>query len=418
MSSQNVILQPGDSITVSAAATPAPVPTPVPTPIPTPTPIPIPVPAPTPSPIPGAQFNIGDLIVLTQDGVTVRSDVNGTPIGVQPIGAKGTIVGGPGLGSNGSIRYNTNFATGADGWVGQENMALQSAAPVPVPPPVPVTPDPTRIPFRASGGDDTVAFQKALNAGKPLQLFAESYNLSPVSVPANADVLATGAIINDTDKYASGDCMLNFSAGSGAKWQGGTLNMMHSFAASSQDHSQYRHGIRIDGADNISILAVAVIGTGGDGFYARKCTNVVFDGCSASKCFRNGMSLTGQMKGVWVKNCNFSNNRDYSQAQIADGLDIEPNNPADFVLDTHIINCVFDNNEEAGLKLSDYFLNDNQQGGVVQQPFTVEVSNCKGSNPGSKYGTYTITGGKDGPVPLALTGSGNLDNGAAVSFPS
>jgi hypothetical protein len=153
-----------------------------------------------------------------------------------------------------------------------------------------------------------------------------------------------------------------------------------------------------------------------DCFYIREASNVLIDGFKANNPVRNGGSVTGQVNNITIQDCDLGGAQNFSGSQIADGLDIEPNSPADFVLGLHILNNNFHDNQEYGLKLSDWFLNDNSQGGVVKQPFTVEIRGNQAFN--NTRGGYTVTGGKDGFVPLALAGSGNTENGKAVSFPN
>src|SRR6266478_6506611 len=61
--------------------------------------------------------------VKTTGTANVRSGPSGsaTQVGTQPIGALGTVVGGPIVDSTGDklTRYNVDFDTGVDGWVAQ-----------------------------------------------------------------------------------------------------------------------------------------------------------------------------------------------------------------------------------------------------------------------------------------------------------
>jgi hypothetical protein len=180
---------------------------------------------------------------------------------------------------------------------------------------------------------------------------------------------------------------------------GAQLQMPHSYAASIADGSQYRHGVRIGGggASGVHVSGLAVSQAGGDGFYVRECTNVLLDGVSGSACQRNGCSITGQVDGVTVQNSDFSNQQDLSGAGIADGIDVEPNVPGDYIRNVSILNCTFRNNQQRGLFISLYFLNSSSE------TATVNVSGCSSSGSGVEdFGVNTDNGGT-----IHLTGGGN-----------
>ncbi len=108
--------------------------TPTPTPVP---PISLPIPGVPVPPIATPRFMTGDMI-RTTSAVNVReySTVqDGQFLGVQKVGAQGTIIGGP-LTVNGFTRWNIDFTTGVDGWV-VSNYIVEVSQTVPTPTPVP-----------------------------------------------------------------------------------------------------------------------------------------------------------------------------------------------------------------------------------------------------------------------------------------
>lgn len=112
------------SVVASTEPAPAPIVAPAPTPAPEPAPTPTPTPAPAPTPAPEVvvtpspkTITIGSTVYTTAR-LNVRSSASATArrIGVQPLGAKGVVVGGP-TKSGDYTWWKVNFATGADGWV-------------------------------------------------------------------------------------------------------------------------------------------------------------------------------------------------------------------------------------------------------------------------------------------------------------
>lgn len=84
---------------------------------------------------PLSAFSLGDRIQVSKDTM-VRSSgaLAATLLGVQTAGSIGTIVGGPvGPDSNNIIWWQVDFATGVDGWTGQDNYVKTVSSP-PVPP--------------------------------------------------------------------------------------------------------------------------------------------------------------------------------------------------------------------------------------------------------------------------------------------
>lgn len=133
--------------------TPTPAPTATPTPQPTPTPPqPTPTPAPTATPTPPPEFVIGARIELTATETNVRSSPgikSDNLVGTQAEGVLGTLLEGPAtVSTDPHTWWRSNFDTGVDGWIGEDNFKSSNApAPTPKPTPTPPpTPTPTPVP--------------------------------------------------------------------------------------------------------------------------------------------------------------------------------------------------------------------------------------------------------------------------------
>ena len=268
--------------------------------------------------------------------------------------------------------------------------------------------------IQPSGRDDTAALLAAISAAasakKILRLALNGsipFQLGHIDVIASL-LLDSGLVLSDIPGYASGTWMLGIGDGVTISAAGALLQMPNSFAASARDGSQYRHAIVIEHS-NVNISGLSVVSAGGDGWYIRAATNVMLDKISGSKCTRNGMSITGQVKTVFVTNSVFTDQQNRAEAGIADGIDFEGNGPADFYQDCHIINCDCSRNQERGLEISCYFLD------KTTPACDVEVRGCKADNCGVN-GFQTHQAGKNGPVKITITQAGNTIGGQPAQF--
>lgn len=129
---------PATSPVVAPAPAPAPTPTPEPEPEPTPT-------EPTPVPVATSVFTSGTSIITTSAlNVRKTAGLSGTVVGLQQIGAIGTVLQNTPIASDGYTWISVNFTSGADGWVA-DSFLQNYVAPTPEPTPAP-TPEPTPTP--------------------------------------------------------------------------------------------------------------------------------------------------------------------------------------------------------------------------------------------------------------------------------
>jgi hypothetical protein len=214
------------------------------------------------------------------------------------------------------------------------------------------------------GGDDTSVFQTALNSTasshQVLEIPAGTYNISPITFPANSNVVCDGGVTVDANSGLGGSAMLlnmranNITltgAGGSASPTSSTcvFQMPKSYVQSQNDGSQFRHCLGIyGGASNVTVSGIACNQSGGDGLYIREATTVTVSDSVFAGNFRNGGSLTGQTNHTLINNNQFLNQRNLAGAAIADGFDVEPNTPADFVEDFHFTGNILNGNQLDG----------------------------------------------------------------------
>ena len=211
------------------------------------------------------------------------------------------------------------------------------------------------------GGDDTNVFQTALTytAGNAaaLEIPAGSYNISPVTFPANSYLIVDANVtVSATPGYGSNAEMLNINAGPvtiiGAGSSTSVFQMPLAQAASIADGSQFRHCLEIGSggaASNVTISGIACNESGGDGVYIRNATKVTVENCLFNGNYRNGGSITGEVNGITFIGNHFTNNNGTLPKS---GIDIEPNSPSDFLLNISLQNNYTDTNAGDGLEFS------------------------------------------------------------------
>lgn len=105
----------------------------------------------TPPPPASTKFAINDRVQVTTGALNVRStpSTSGTLLGSQPVGALGTVIGGP-TASGGFNWWNINYDTSPDGWSVEDNLSKVTSTPPP-PPSGPISVDSTWRSPRVAG---------------------------------------------------------------------------------------------------------------------------------------------------------------------------------------------------------------------------------------------------------------------------
>jgi hypothetical protein len=237
------------------------------------------------------------------------------------------------------------------------------------------------------GGDDTSVFQTALNSTasshQVLEIPAGSYNISPINFPSNSSVqVDAGVTVSANSGYGSGARMLNINSSNvtitGAGASKSVFQMPKARAASQGDGSEFRHCLAIQNASNVTVTGIACNQSGGDGIYLSAATTVTISQCVFDNNYRDGGSVIGRLNHINISNNVFSNtNGTAPQA----GVDVEPNNPGDYLLDVNLTDNTMVNNAGDGLGLSLWTLDS------TSQPVGVTVTRNHSDHNG-RYGYF------------------------------
>lgn len=211
------------------------------------------------------------------------------------------------------------------------------------------------------GGDDTSVFQTGINttaaAAQTLEITVGTYNIGStstgLSIPNNANILIdAGVTINGGTPGAGYNLFQISSSNVTITGPGGSVNPSPSTAVIQWPKSTLGAIIHncfdVRGATNVTITGIAANQCGEDGVYIRQSTTVTVSNSVFSGEFRNGLSITGQVNHIFISGNQFVNNTNLAGG-IADGVDVEPNVPGDFVEDVHFTNNTFAHNALTGL---------------------------------------------------------------------
>lgn len=145
-------------------------------------------------------------------------------------------------------------------------------------------------------------------------------------------------------------------------------------------HSEWRHAIALYGCENIKILNLTIMSSGGDGVYINGLPNglnysknIVIKNCIIDDNHRQGISVISA-ENLLVSSCRINNTS--GTAPMA-GIDFEPNSGSQRLVNCVVENCSFENNSNYGV-LAYIKINDKSK------PVSITVKDCTIKN--SRYG--------------------------------
>ncbi len=140
--------------------------------------------------------------------------------------------------------------------------------------------------------------------------------------------------------------------------------------------SEYRHGISLGSATDITIEGLTVRDSGGDGLIMTKsfqptslknyCEDITVRNCRFIRNYRQGMSITS-VRNVLVTNCEFA---ETSGTLPEAGIDIEPDEPSERIENLVIRDCRFLRNHGNGIQVALFYMADSSR------DVSVEVRDC------------------------------------------
>lgn len=177
---------------------------------------------------------------------------------------------------------------------------------------------------------------------------AGEYVIVPVQIASNTILkLQPGVTLRDSGNLAATEQLLSIR-GENVKIIGHGARIV----ANRKDYTsgEFRHGVLIFGARNVSIEGLESSGHGGDGYYIGGASgfpaqDISITGCLADNNRRQGLSIVNAQR-VYIADCEFS--RTNGAAPEA-GIDLEPNNSIDVLQDIVIVRPQTEANRGGGI---------------------------------------------------------------------
>lgn len=194
-------------------------------------------------------------------------------------------------------------------------------------------------------------------------------------------------------------CLLKFTNSSNISLIGyGAILKMNKNEYMLLDDSEYRMSISFEGSSNISIKGFIIDESGGDGIYIggnslQYCENVFIEDVQCINHYRQGMSITN-VQNMTVKNSYFMN----TQGTLPEaGIDVEPYQTTQRIVNLNIENCRFENNGWSGIALALFELDS------TSVPVSISIKDCVFKNncqPSNSYAHCEIFISADKSIPV------------------
>ena len=132
---------------------------------------------------------------------------------------------------------------------------------------------------------------------------------------------------------------------------GATLRMRKKdYQSPPYEKAEWRAGLSWLGCQNVTVLGLTIRDTGGDGIYIAwaKSKDLLIRDVVCDSNHRQGMSVTSA-ENLLVENCIFRNTLGTAPMS---GIDLEPNQADEKMVNVIIRNCIFDNNSMMGMHMN------------------------------------------------------------------
>jgi hypothetical protein len=209
--------------------------------------------------------------------------------------------------------------------------------------------------------DSTVAIQQAINSGASkviIPYVGKDWVVGPIKLAGNQEIIfEPGVVVVAKKGEFKGvfDCLFSGISVSNITLQGyGAVLKMRKddYRSLVYPKSEHRHVLEFRSCENIKILGLRLESSGGDGIFIGTTTykpylqskNVEIRDCICDNNFRQGISVTS-IDGLLIDNCVLKNTSGTSPEA---GIDIEPNDFINMIVNAVISNCVSENNGGSG----------------------------------------------------------------------
>jgi hypothetical protein len=204
--------------------------------------------------------------------------------------------------------------------------------------------------------------------------------------------------------HPKSDCLLSYQECDnvivrGEKKDGGKSARirMHKedYQSSAYEKSEWRHGLSFCGCSNVLVQDLSIEKTGGDGIYLGATPrrnvnrNVVIRRVDCNDNHRQGISVISA-ENLLIEDCVLRNT---DGTEPRSGIDFEPNNPSDLLVNCVMRNCISENNAGTGYAICPQFMKGSSK------PISIYLDRCI-SRGNKQHAVHLCTAQKDPPAGL------------------
>ncbi len=250
----------------------------------------------------------------------------------------------------------------------------------------------------------TECLQKAIDSGAKKILIdntGSDWIIDPVKLRSDLELIIgkdvtvlarPGGFLGVNDSLFTADGLKNITIRGES---GATLKMNRQDYADKARYkpSEWRHGICLRSCENVVIRDLAITGSGGDGIYLGAlakpqnfCKDITIENIVADDHHRQGLSVIS-VENLLVRNCTFNNTKGTLPMS---GIDLEPNQPDERLVNCVIEKCTFNGNDGSGADI--YILHYNEQ----SPPMSITFRDCTFN--GNNRGIFLEAGKSRGKV--------------------
>ena len=113
-------------------------------------------------------------------------------------------------------------------------------------------------------------------------------------------------------------------------------------------HAEWRHAVTIKGVQGMTVEGLRIEESGGDGLYLNGVVDCTIRDVICDRNYRQGISVISA-ENLLIENCTLSNTRGTPPAA---GIDFEPNNVREALVNCVMRNCTISDNEGAGIDIA------------------------------------------------------------------
>ncbi len=251
-------------------------------------------------------------------------------------------------------------------------------------------------------GDSTAALQEAMNSGAGTVIvpyMGKDWVVRPLRLRSNLEIIFEPGVVITAKKgefRGKNDCLFSATGKKNIRLRGygATLRMQKAdYMGSDYQQGQWRHVLCFVECTNVSVLGLTLRDSGGDGIYLGQggterppCKDVLIKDCTFDNNYRQGISVISA-ENLRITNCIFKNTSGHSPSA---GIDIEPNESRNKLINIVVSNCVSENNQGRGFVVALHKLT------KLSADISILFVDCyiKGCGRGLEVGTHSNEGPK------------------------